>query len=411
MQLTGGDGAAGAAERALLAVLRRALGAGAPVAWQLRLPSGATTTFGDGTPSFTLTLRDAAGLAALRSLDELRLCEAYMDEHLDLDGDLRAAVKLRGGLADGNRWVTLWRRLEPLLRGRERAHARWVENHYDADDIQLEFVDTAYHAYTPGVFADAAEALEVASERKLRLAFEGVGLRSGERVLDVGFGWGPFVRYAGRRGVHVTGLTLSRNQLAYVQREVVEREQLPATLLLSDFFAHRPEATYDAVVVCGALEELGDYAQVMQRLAAWLKPGGRAYLDFMAARADFVLPAFISKHVFQGATSRVHLPRLVEAVLGSPLELRALHDDRRNYYLTSNHWYERYEQNRDAIRARHGERRFRLFRLYLAGNPVMLADPSYFAGAYRMFLELPADGSHVARRQAALRGPASTTGS
>jgi cyclopropane-fatty-acyl-phospholipid synthase len=267
-----------------------------------------------------------------------------------------------------------------------------VQNHYDAGDIQLAFVDTAYHAYTPGVFAGDDETLEAATERKLRVAFEGLRLRAGDRVLDVGFGWGPFVRYAGRRGVHVTGLTLSRNQLAYVQREVVDREQLPATLLLRDFFAHRPDAPYDAVVVCGAIEELVDYAGVLQRLAAWLRPGGRAYLDFLSARADFVLPAFISKHVFQGETSRVYLPRLIAAVVASPLALHALHDDRRNYGLTARHWYERYQHARDAIRARHGERRYRLFQLYLAGTAVMLADPSRFAGAYRMLLERTADG-------------------
>ena len=66
-----------------------------------------------------------------------------------------------------------------------------------------------------------------------------------------------------------------------------------------------------------------------------------------------------------------------------------MYNDRRNYYLTSKRWYERYEENRDEIRARFGERMFRLFRLYLAGNPVMLDDPSHFATAYRLFLERP----------------------
>ncbi|MBM4244328.1 MAG: methyltransferase domain-containing protein [Deltaproteobacteria bacterium] len=402
MKLSGDDaGRARLHEGTLISLLRRTLGEQPPISWQLRLPSGSTVRFGAQEPAFAVAIRDDAGMAALRSLDELRLCEAYMERHLDLDGDLRAVVALRSHLTDASRWIGLWRRLEPLLVGRTRARARWVQHHYDADDIQLAFVEQSYNAYTPGVFEHDDEPLEDATERKLRLAFEGLGLRAGDRLLDVGFGWGPFVRYAGRRGVHVTGLTLSRQQLAFVQRAVVDAERLPVRLLLEDFFAHRPAAPYDAITVCGAIEELADYRGVMARLAAWLVPGGRAYFDFLSARADFVLPAFVSKHVFRGGTSRVYLPRLIEAVISSPLELCSLLDDRRNYQRTSRHWYERLEERRDAIRSRHGEHAYRLFRLYLAGTEAMLADPSYFAGAYRMLLELPADGAAAAERHAA----------
>jgi hypothetical protein len=182
------------------------------VVWQLRLPGGATTTFGDGAPSFTLTVLAAAGLAALRSLDELRRCEADMAEHLDLDGDLRATVKLRGGLADGHRWVTLWRRLEPLLRGRERAHAKWVQNHCDADDIQLEFVDTPPTTPTRPAFADADESLE-SRRAQAPPRFEGVVCARRRPRARRRLRLGAVVRYAGRRGVRHRPV-LSRNQLA-----------------------------------------------------------------------------------------------------------------------------------------------------------------------------------------------------
>ena len=90
-------------------------------------------------------------------------------------------------------------------------------------------------------------------------------------------------------------------------------------------------------------------------------------------------------------TCRVYLPKFVEAVTRSPFELTAIHNDRRNYYLTCKTWFERYEANAEAVRHKHGERTYRMFRLYLAGAAAMLDDPSHLTTAYRVFLELPAD--------------------
>jgi cyclopropane-fatty-acyl-phospholipid synthase len=385
-----------AAERALTRLLQKLVGPDPAVALTLSFASGHSVTLGKGQPAFQLEILNRRGLRAVQSLDELRICEAYMDGDINFVGDLRQAVNLREGLQDQNFWITLWRRLQPLLTGRARAHEKWVQNHYDANHIQLYFADRDYQTYTPGVFEDEQESLEAASERKHRLAFEGVGLKPGDRVLDVGFGWGSFLRYAARRGVHVTGVTLSQHQLQYVEQELVRKEGLQAELIYTDFFQYQPPEPFDAIVMLGVIEELADYPGVMQRIARWVKPGKRVYLDFMAATQDFIFPAFISKYIYQGGTSRVYLPKFIEAVTQSPFEILSLHNDRRNYYLTVSRWFERFEHNQQAIRERFGERMYRMFRLYLAGNPFMLSHPSHLTTAYRVFLELPADYQHEA---------------
>jgi len=350
-------------------------------------------TFGNGAPAFRLVIKDRDGWLAVRSLDELRVCEAYMDGHLDFEGDMRAAVASREVLDDQNLWVTAWRRIQPLLIGRSKANESWVQNHYDSNNIQLFYVDRDYNTYTPGVFEREDETLEVASERKHRLAFEGLGLAAGDRVLEVGFGWGSFLRYAARRGVHVTGLTLSRHQLAWVKENLVDKERLDAELVYADFFDWEPPpgVRYDAIVMIGVVEELADFGEVMGRIPRWLKPGKKVYIDFMAATEDFVFPAFVTKYIYRGGTCRVYLPKFVEAVTRSPFELVVIHNDRRNYYLTSKAWFERYEQNANAIRAAHGERTYRMFRMYLAGVPEMLDNPTHLTTAYRAVLELPVD--------------------
>lgn len=381
---------AGARERALAKLVQRLVGSKPGIPCSFTFPSGYTVTCGDGPPEFQLEILDHRGVAALQSLNELRICEAYMEGAIDFKGDLRKAVALREQLNDQSFRITLWRRLQPLLIGRAKANETWVQNHYDLNNIQLTFLDTAYNTYTPGVFEDESETLETASERKHRLAYEGLGLKPGDRVLDIGFGWGSFLRYAARRGAHVTGITLSRHQLQYTQ-ELARREGLDAELSYADFLEFEPREKFDGVSMLGVIEEIADYQAAMGRIARWVKPGKRVYLDFMAATRDFIFPAFISKYIYQGGTSRVYLPKFVEAVTQSPFELLALHNDRRNYYLTAKHWYENFERNRQTVQEQFGERLYRMFRLYLAGNPVMLDHPSRLTTAYRVFLELPAD--------------------
>lgn len=381
---------AGAKERTLAKLMQRLIGAQPATPCSFKFPGGESVVFGCGPPEFQLEAINGRGLAALQSLDELRICEAYMAGDLDFEGDMRKAVVLRENLRDQNFWITLWRRLQPLLIGRAKANETWVQNHYDLNNIQLTFLDTAYNTYTPGVFEDESETLETASERKHRLAFEGLGLRPGDRLLDIGFGWGSFLRYAARRGVRVTGITLSRHQLQYAQ-ELARREGLDAELSYADFFEFEPREKFDGISMLGVIEEIADYQTAMERIARWVKPGKRVYLDFMAATRDFIFPAFISKYIYQGGTSRVYLPKFIEAVTQSPFELLALHNDRRNYYLTAKHWYENFERNQQMVREQFGERMYRMFRLYLAGNPVMLDHPSRLTTAYRVFLELPVD--------------------
>jgi cyclopropane-fatty-acyl-phospholipid synthase len=386
---TGETPAGTRSERRLAGRLRSMVAADA-ASFALRFPSGYTVQVGARASDFCLDIRNDRGLRAVTSLDELRVCEAYMAADIDIEGDIRKAIGLREHLRDQNIWVTTWRHLQPLLHGRTKSNREWVSAHYDMDNLHLHFLDREYHTYTPGVFEHDDEPLEVASGRKLRLAFEGLGLKPGDRVLEPGPGWGSFIRYATRRGVYVKGITLSRHQLAYIN-EHIARDGWNADVEYMDFFRFEPTEQYDAIVLNGVIEELRDFPAVMERLARWIKPGKRVYLDFMAAREHFVFPAFISKYVYRGAVCRVFLPKLVEAITRSPFEMLAVHNDRRNYYLTARYWFENLERERDAVRARFGEAMYRLYRLYLGGTVNMLDHPTHFTTAYRIFLERPGD--------------------
>ena len=136
---------------ALSGFVARTLGARSPVAFSVSTPDE-TFHVGDGAPVFTLVIHNDTGLAALRSLSEPRLAEAYIRGDFEIDGDFIAALSLRDALSDRSVWLKLWRRLEPLLRGRERCNPAWIAKHYDMANIQFFCTDTDYRTYTPGIY-------------------------------------------------------------------------------------------------------------------------------------------------------------------------------------------------------------------------------------------------------------------
>jgi len=396
-------------DRETIAQSYRALLARAPAAnlppFRLVFPDGACADVGHGAAAFSMIARDAVGLDALAALDSLGMCEAYMEDHLDVEGDLLAAARYVEVLGDAHPWITLWRRLQPALLGRERVNPAWIAKHYDSANANLYMTERDYDTYTPGQYDREGDSLEVGAERKLASAFEQLRLRRGDRLLDVGCGWGGMIRYAARRGVHVTGITLSRDQHAY-DRALVAREKLDAEVYYQDFFTYElppPGRPFDAVSMMGVIEDLSDYRRVMRRLEALVKPGGRVYLDFGASRTRFGTHTFVTKYVWPGTFRLVYMPELVEAIRESPFELSLVTNDRRNYHVWCEMLLRRWEKNRALVEAEHGARLWRTFALLLAGTSAMMDFRSHAVTAYRVVLELPADTDRSYATSAATR--------
>ncbi|MGB5835206.1 MAG: class I SAM-dependent methyltransferase [Thiohalocapsa sp.] len=142
-------------------------------------------------------------------LDELRICEAYMNGSLDVLGDMLGFTSLRPGLHDSHPLYDLWQRIAPRLVGRISTDRRAIAAHYDLpSDFYVLFLDDS-RCYSHTLFERDGEALETAQRRKLDFAIDACRLKPGGRVLDVGGGWGTFTEHAGQRGIDVTSLTIS----------------------------------------------------------------------------------------------------------------------------------------------------------------------------------------------------------
>jgi cyclopropane-fatty-acyl-phospholipid synthase len=361
-----------------------------PFAFSIGTMEGKSIIIGREKPEFKIILKNKNGLRALESLNELKVAEAYIKDDLDFNGDFIKAFSLRNALTDRNTWIKVWRRLAPMIFGRVRLNPKWIAKHYDLDNIQLLFIEDKYYTYTPGIYESENDSAEEGAERKLDVAFQSLHLKSDDSVLDIGCGWGGFLRFAACQGVHATGITLSQDQKKYVE-DLIKENNFNAEVLYQDFFTFQPQRKYDGIVMMGVLEDLSDYQRVMTKLPSFLKPGGRIYIDFTASNKSYSTDSFTTKYVWPGTFRPVYMPKFIDAIRKSPFEIVAMYNDRRNYYLWSKMGHDRWLQKKKELIMKTDEQFWRMFRIILAGVVDNMSNPSYFVTAYRMILELPKD--------------------
>jgi cyclopropane-fatty-acyl-phospholipid synthase len=247
------------------------------------------------------------------------------------------------------------------------------------------FMDST-RCYSQAVFEREDETLETAQRRKLDFALASCRVQPGDRVLDVGGGWGTFTEHAGRQGIQVTSLTISRESEQFLV-DLIRELRLPCQAIYQDFFEHTSPEPYDAITILGVMEHLSDYPAVLRQCQRLLKPGGRVYLDASAFREKYSKPTFISRYIFPGNHSYFCLHDFLTEVDKTEFEMLESHNDRLSYYLTCKAWARNLETHRDEIIRRWGDRLYRSFRLYLWGSAYAFF--SHGLEAFRVVLERP----------------------
>jgi cyclopropane-fatty-acyl-phospholipid synthase len=353
----------------------------------LTLEDGSTHRFGVGKPVFEIRVHDRRGLAALATLDETRSCEALMAGSIDIEGEMLELLRLRPLFADRHPLQAYWFKvLRPLVFGQARSDEKWIAQHYDEDADFYELFLDSRRCYSHGIFADDDEPLDDAILRKLDFALDAVGAIPGQRILDIGAGWGTMVEHAGRKGIDVTSLTISGPSERYVA-ELIADQDLPCRVVRQHFHEYRSSERFDAIVNLGVTEHLPDYAASLAQYGRLLKPGGRVYLDACASPSKFPFGSFTYRYIFPGNATPMCLHDYLAAVAETDFEVIAVHNDRHNYELTCRRWAESVEKGRDEIVRRWGQALFRRFQLYLWGCVDMFSRGTF--GAYRVVLELP----------------------
>jgi cyclopropane-fatty-acyl-phospholipid synthase len=346
------------------------------------------STNGDGP---TLTVRSPRALAhVLRAPGQLGLGRAYVSglvevDDLDgtialldgwkpppLDGAARARLMLAGLRACG---LVLPPRIPASeLRPRGRRHsirrdARAVRHHYDVSNEFFALYLDQSMTYSCAIFSRGAATLEEAQEAKLELVCTKLALVPGERVLDVGCGWGSFaIHAAARHGARVVGITLSEPQAALARRRVAAAGVADRVEIRVADYRDLGDEPFDAIASIGMVEHVGAsridlYAE---RLAALLVPGGRL-LNHGIARlrhSDPEADQFSNRYVFPDAAP-LHLSRVLLALERAGFVTDHVEGFGADYAETLGHWIRRLDDHPDEAVRLAGPERVRVWRLYL----------------------------------------------
>ena len=349
--------------------------------------------FGQGTPSFSVRLNNRNAVRAITSLDQVTFADAFLAGDIDIDGDMLRPFELRQSLGDRHPLTTVWRFLQPLLFGQVRTNRAAITSHYDIDpQFFLSFLDPKTPCYTQGVYASATETLDAATIRKFDYCYERLGLKPGDRILEIGPGWGAWFEYASRRGIKCTGISISQTSIDYLKQRARELGH-DWELINVDLLAYQTDRKYDAIVIMGVIEHLPQYDRVLAKFATLLKPGGNIFLDGSACTRKYELSSFMVKYIYPGNHSFLVLHDFLDKLAGTPFHVLEIFNDRYSYFLTFQQWARNFDANREFVVERFGEFNYRRFRLYLWGAAYEFLSRSL--DCYRMIIHYPGEDATI----------------
>jgi cyclopropane-fatty-acyl-phospholipid synthase len=346
-------------------------------------------------PQFTLVLKNPSALRKmLLEPSQLSLGEAYIFDDIDVEGDISAVfdfgdnlVRRAIGIADKFRLASLLRRLPPAPRpknGRRSAdlqgaiHSKErdrqaIKYHYDLPaEFYSLFLDHRM-VYSCAYFSSTGQGIDTAQFQKLDYLCRKLRLQAGERILDLGCGWGGLMMHAAKNyRAHVFGITLSVPQAEYA-REKIRLAGLAdrCKVEVCDYRELDPPAEFDKIVSVGMFEHVGEalLPEYFKRAYSVLTPGG-VFLNHGIAVAvgyERTGPSFIDKYVFpDGELLPLNVTLRAAETVG--FEVRDVENLREHYALTLDRWVRNLESRAEQARATAGDVAYRIWRLYMAGS-------------------------------------------
>jgi len=266
---------------------------------------------------------------------------------------------------------------EKKLRGGRHSKGRDAEaiaHHYDVSNQFYRYVLGPSMAYTCAVFPYADATLEQAQEEKFDLVCRKLDLKPGMRVLDVGCGWGGMVLHAAKNyGVEIIGVTLSKAQADWGQDAVVNAGLGSRAAVRFSDYRDVPEGDFDAISSIGLTEHIGEknYPAYFSFLRSKVKAEGRL-LNHSITRFDDQQKvryrnSFVNRYIFPDG-ELTGPAKIVTALTNEGWELQHEENIRVHYAKTLHHWRMNLEDNWDAAVAEVGERKARVWRLYMAAS-------------------------------------------
>lgn len=365
--------------------------------FDLRLWDGSELNCGRD-DSVTIVVRSPRALAhVVREPNQLGLGRAWVSGEIEVEGDLEVALRLgerfRGmqiGLRD--RALALraaWRlgalRLsrppvpaaEARIGGRRHSRARdraAVRHHYDVSNRFYRLVLGPSMVYSCAYYSSAEDSLEEAQERKLDLICRKLHLREGERLLDVGCGWGSLLLHAAEHyGARAVGVTLSEPQAELARARIAEAGLADHCEVRVADYREVQDGPYDKIASVGMYEHVGadKLGEYMQQIRGLLRDGG-LFLNHGITRANprpWDPNSFIARYVFPDGELQ-SVATVIAAMERAGLEVRDEESLREHYALTLRSWLANLARRPEQVIAEADAERERIWRLYMTGSAI-----------------------------------------
>ena len=326
-------------------------------------------------PKVKIGVTSPSALRFLVSPNLMKLGYAYVEGYLRVEGPIlevfRVAESLaRSAASRGSRG------LHRVWRHTKRADRDAIQYHYDvSNDFYSLWLDRNM-VYSCAYFHSESDALELAQEQKLDHILTKLMLKPGERFLDIGCGWGALIlRAAKKYGARATGVTLSRNQFEFASRRIREEGlEGRCEVRLQDYRDVPEEGAYDKIASVGMFEHVGlrHLKAYFGKIRSLLADGGLV-LNHGITSSDpdsrwvgLGAGEFINRYVFPHG-ELPHLSLVLREMARAGLEAADIESLRRHYARTCLEWANRLEQNRERAIASAGDKRYRIWQVYLAG--------------------------------------------
>lgn len=328
-----------------------------------------------GNPTVKIAIPEPSALRYFLPPDLDKLGEAFVEGHIRVEGPInevfRVGESLARSLAGGAREAP-----RAPVRHSRRGDRRAIEYHYDvSDDLYALFLDRNM-VYSCAYYRRQSDDLETAQLQKLDHVLTKLRLKPGERFLDVGCGWGALViRAASKYGAVATGITLSKNQYEFARERIrTAGLQDRCTVELRDYRALPDSGAFDKIASVGMFEHVGlkNLRGYFSAMRSALKDDG-LMLNHGITSSDpdcgwmgMGAGRFIDRYVFPDG-ELPHLSLALREMALAGLEVMDVESLRRHYARTCREWSGNLEAARERACAIVGDRRYRIWQIYLAG--------------------------------------------
>jgi cyclopropane-fatty-acyl-phospholipid synthase len=366
---------------------------------KLRLTAYDGSSYGDPDAEVTLSIRSPEAVQFLATAPgDLGLARAFVSGSLVVEGSLHQALTMLvmdrsqdasmkdkiAVLRELGGWVLRRPPLPPEeasppwkrgLRHSKQRDARAVSHHYDVSNRFYEMLLGPSMTYTCAVYPEASASLEEAQAEKYDLVARKLALEPGQRLLDVGCGWGGMVMHAAENyGVKALGVTLSEQQAEWAQKAIAERGIADRAEVRFLDYRDVPETNFDAVSSIGLTEHIGrrQLGAYFSRLASKLRPEGRLLnhcITRPTTRERARAGGFIDRYVFPDG-ELMGVGRIVTSMQNHGFEPRHEENLREHYAMTLRDWSTNLETNWEEAVTEVGLRRARVWKLYIAASRV-----------------------------------------